>query len=189
MIPRANIYVALVHHPIRDREGMIVTSAVTNVDVHDIARSACTFGLEGYFVVTPITAQRTLVDRILDHWRVGAGGKRIPERAVALSRVEAVNSVADAIDQIAAKEGQKPRLVGTSARQEGLPIVTFAQEAQTLSLTTTPTLILFGTGHGLANDLLKSCDAVIAPIRPRSYNHLSVRAAAAIVFDRLFGDG
>jgi hypothetical protein len=52
-----------------------------------------------------------------------------------------------------------------------------------------PTLILFGTGHGLTNDTVLGADAVLAPIRAGGdYNHLSVRAAAAIIFDRLFGE-
>ena len=52
-----------------------------------------------------------------------------------------------------------------------------------------PTLILFGTGHGLVNDTVRGADAVLAPVRATSdYNRLSVRAAAAIIFDRLFGE-
>ena len=38
----APVYCALVHHPVRDREGQTVTAAVTNIDVHDIARVART---------------------------------------------------------------------------------------------------------------------------------------------------
>src|SRR5687767_16015505 len=86
------IHCALVHHPVRDRAGGIVTSAITNVDVHDLARSARTYGLAGYWVVSPIAAQRLLVDRILDHWRTG-GARRVPERTVALSICRAAESV------------------------------------------------------------------------------------------------
>ena len=67
------VYCALVHHPVRDRAGQTVTTAVTNLDVHDIARSARTFGLRRYYVVTPIEAQHVLVQRIIDHWTHGAG--------------------------------------------------------------------------------------------------------------------
>jgi tRNA (guanine37-N1)-methyltransferase len=52
-----------------------------------------------------------------------------------------------------------------------------------------PWLILFGTGHGLAAEVLERADVALPPIRPGVYNHLSVRAAAAITLDRLFGDG
>ncbi|HBQ11088.1 MAG TPA: hypothetical protein DEF51_07890, partial [Myxococcales bacterium] len=69
----SGVYLALVHHPVVDRAGDVITTAVTNLDVHDIARSARTYDLAGYYVVTPIEAQHRLVDRILGHWRDGAG--------------------------------------------------------------------------------------------------------------------
>jgi tRNA (guanine37-N1)-methyltransferase len=47
---------------------------------------------------------------------------------------------------------------------------------------------LFGTGHGLAPEVLNSAEFSLPPIRPGTYNHLSVRAACAITLDRLFGD-
>ncbi|MBZ0118749.1 MAG: RNA methyltransferase, partial [Sandaracinaceae bacterium] len=48
---------------------------------------------------------------------------------------------------------------------------------------------VLGTGHGLAREVIEQSDAVLAPIRAgASFNHLSVRAAAAITLDRLFGD-
>ena len=37
--------VALVHHPVLDRRGDRVTTAVTNLDLHDIARTARTYGV------------------------------------------------------------------------------------------------------------------------------------------------
>ena len=51
-----------------------------------------------------------------------------------------------------------------------------------------PVLILFGTGSGLAPQVFDSCHWVIEPIgSPGDYNHLSVRSAASITVDRLFG--
>ena len=79
------VYCALVHYPVRDRAGDTVTTAVTTLDVHDIARSGRTYGLRGYYVVTPIEAQHALTRRILEHWDSGAGRKRMPERHEALS--------------------------------------------------------------------------------------------------------
>ena len=40
---------ALVHHPIKDREGEIIATAVTNLDVHDLARSSRVYGLKAYY--------------------------------------------------------------------------------------------------------------------------------------------
>jgi tRNA (guanine37-N1)-methyltransferase len=49
--------------------------------------------------------------------------------------------------------------------------------------------ILFGTGWGMADELIETCDAMLPSIMPDAgFNHLSVRAAAAIVLDRVAGD-
>ncbi len=183
------VYAALVHYPVRSREGAVITSAITNVDVHDIARSARTYGLSGYFVVSPIAAQRILVERILEHWRTGAGARRVPERSDALSRCRPLESIEAAAATIESETGLLPELVVTEARPElATRAVTFAAMRVRLASATRPTLILFGTAHGLHPDVIDRADVVIEPIEGAAdYNHLSVRAAAAITFDRLFG--
>lgn len=184
------VYCALVHHPVRDRDGQTATAAVTNIDVHDIARSAHSFGLTGMFVVTPIDAQRALVTRILEHWRIGAGKRRMPHRSEALAICQPAESIAAATASIAAAHGRPPRVVATAARSEpALPLCSFAQlRSQLEAAEDQPWLVLFGTGHGLSDEVLGGADVLLEPIRGSGdYNHLSVRAAAAIVFDRLFG--
>jgi len=183
------LHCALVHHPVRARDGGTVTTAVTNLDVHDIARTARTYGLARYFVVTPIEAQRVLVGRILEHWRSGAGARRVPERTEALALVRIVESIDGAKAAIEAEHGAAPRVVTTAARSTGgLPLRSYAEEAAELEGTDRPTLLLFGTGHGLTDETLAGADALLAPIAGRAgYNHLSVRAAAAITLDRLLG--
>ena len=181
------VYCALVHHPVLDRQGDEVTTSVTNLDVHDIARSARTYGLRGYFVVSPIEAQRPVVQKIIDHWSTGAGVKRFPERTEAVRLVEISLSIDEAIAEIARREGEAPRLVATSAKG-GPDRSSYEEETGRLRSISQPTLLLFGTGHGLSPTVLRRCDAILAPIEgPAEYNHLSVRAAAAITFDRLFG--
>jgi tRNA (guanine37-N1)-methyltransferase len=184
------LYLALLHHPVKSRDGSVIATAVTNLDVHDLARLGRTYDARAYFIATPITAQRTLVGRILDHWRTGAGGRRIPDRGEALSIVEPVESLAAAIERVIAREGDAPRVVATAARAPAdVAVTSFAEVTRLLEATSTPTLILFGTGHGLTDELLRSADLLLPPVRPRAdYNHLSVRAAAAIVLDRLIGD-
>jgi hypothetical protein len=178
-----------VHHPVKDREGNIVTTAVTNLDVHDISRSSRTYGLAGYYVITPIEAQRALVEKILEHWVEGSGKRRVPERGVALSIARPIESIDATIAAIEAKHGERPRVVVTAAKLPGgiaptAPRLVRAEMAREQR----PWLLLFGTGHGLAAEVLERADLALPPIRPGSYNHLSVRAACAILLDRLFGD-
>ena len=183
----APTYCALVHYPVLDRAGDEVTTSVTNLDVHDIARSSRTYGLRGYFVVNPIDAQHPVVEKIIEHWSTGAGVKRFPERTEAIGLVRVARSIEQAIADIRHREGTSPRLVGTSAR-DGADRISYAEERARLRAETRPTLLLFGTGHGLSPRVLQACDAVLAPIEgPTEFNHLSVRAAVAITLDRLFG--
>jgi hypothetical protein len=182
------IYCALLHYPVRDRAGQTVTTAVTNLDVHDIARSARTYGVRGYYVVTPIEAQHQLVQRIMEHWTNGAGRRRMPERHLALERCRPVVSLQAAIDDIALREDGRPvRLIATAARSTaGRPITSFQTLRDGLAASSDPHLLMFGTGHGLADSLLERADRLLEPIQGGTdYNHLSVRAAAAIIFDRL----
>jgi tRNA (guanine37-N1)-methyltransferase len=182
----ARIYVALIHHPVRDRAGDTIATAVTNLDVHDIARSARTYGLAGYYLVTPIEAQRRLVERILEHWSTGPGARRVPERTRALALCRLAPSLAAAAAEIERDTGARPRILVTGARATGSVL---SYESARRELASGPTLLVFGTGHGLAREIVEAADGVIAPIRPGSdYNHLSVRAAVAITLDRLFGD-
>jgi tRNA (guanine37-N1)-methyltransferase len=190
LLPRsAPIYVGLVHHPVRDREGNIVATAVTNLDVHDLSRSCRSYGLTGYFVITPIEAQRALVGKILEHWVEGSGQKRVPERKVALSLCETSDSIDAAIAAIEQRHGQKPCVAITAAKlPNGSAQVPPAEARAQMRASDRPWLLLFGTGHGLAPEVLSRADISLPPIRPGTYNHLSVRAACAIMLDRLFGD-
>ncbi|HEY4121211.1 MAG TPA: RNA methyltransferase [Byssovorax sp.] len=180
--------VALVHHPVLDREGQVVTTAVTNLDVHDFARSARTYGVTDVFVVHPIAAQRELVTRIRDHWTQGSGKKRIPDRADALELVRIVPSLDDAYAALGGRDHVEAWTTAASAR--GGPLSSFAEARARLAGEGTA-LLMFGTGWGLARELVAGAAVRLAPIRARAdtgWNHLSVRAACAIALDRLAGD-
>jgi hypothetical protein len=184
----APLDVALLHYPVRDREGATVTTAVTNLDVHDIARSSRTYGVGRYYIVTPIEAQHALVHRITEHWTTGAGRRRMPERHEALALCEPVATLEAALDDAAARHGRRPKLIATAARRVDRAPTVFAELRAALQSSTEPHLLLFGTGHGLADALLERADYLLEPIPGAGpYNHLSVRAAAAIVLDRLLG--
>ena len=80
-----NIQVALLHYPVYNRQRQIIVSSVTNLDIHDIARAALTYGVNRFYMVTPLEDQLQLVQRLLAHWRQGYGAKRHPERKKALA--------------------------------------------------------------------------------------------------------
>jgi hypothetical protein len=49
-----------------------------------------------------------------------------------------------------------------------------------------PVLLVFGTAWGLTDDFMAQADHILEPLAGKgTYNHLSVRSAAAIVVDRL----
>jgi hypothetical protein len=183
---------ALVHHPVLDRGGTVVTSAITNIDLHDISRSALSFGLTDFFVIHPVEAQRTLALRIRSHWVEGSGGKRIPDRMPALGAMRVVSSLRDAVEDLGEGAAHPVELWTTAARPGGASPLTFVEGRARIIGEGPPILVCFGTGWGLAPELHAQAAFQLEPIRsPRAdgYNHLSVRAAAAIVFDRLLGVG
>ena len=184
-----NLYCALIHYPVLDKEKNSVAVSLTNLDIHDIARSSCTYGLGGYYVLTPLKDQRELLAAILDHWTKGAGKRGNPDRDAALALIRAGAVVEDAVADIAALTGQPPLLIGTSADvpADGCTSMSFPQIAAALH--ERPVLLLLGTGHGLAPEARRLCHALAPPLRWHGpYNHLSVRSAAAILFDRILGE-
>ena len=195
VLPAARTTLILAHHPVLDRTGAEVTSSVTNLDIHDIARSCATYGLAGYVPVTPIALQREKVEHIVSVWReemettaVSAG-----HRGHALAPVEARASIEEALAAIASLHGAPPVVVVTSARRlaAGPPTVGYLELRRRMSVETgRPFVLLFGTGHGLAERAITTADCVLAPVEAQGdFNHLSVRSAAAIILDRLFGTG
>jgi len=185
---RARTHVALVHHPVVDRNAKIVTTALTSFDVHDIARSAMTYGLANYHVVTPVTSQRDKAVFIAAQWMGDAQGEH---RARALELVRVAASVDEVVAELTARYGVAPIVVASSARTDsfpGVPRRTAAGLVAELEFLAQPMLVLLGTGWGLADALIPSVSRVVAPIEGASdWNHLSVRSAAAILLDRMFG--
>ncbi|MGO9834289.1 MAG: RNA methyltransferase [Polyangiaceae bacterium] len=178
--------VALMHHPVLDGQGSVVTSAVTNLDVHDLARTARTYGASDYFVVHPIAAQRELVERIRRHWTDGSSGRRIPDRREALKLLRVVDSLEGALGALGGREHVEVWV--TAARDLG-PTLSFADARTRLDGGGKAVLLVFGTGWGLAPSVVGVADALLEPIRAArgEYNHLSVRSACAIALDRLLG--
>ncbi|NOQ46858.1 MAG: RNA methyltransferase [Desulfobulbaceae bacterium] len=176
--------VALVHHPVVNRNGETIGSAVTNLDLHDIARAGRTYGVDNYWIITPFAEQRELAAEIVGHWTEGYGGTANPDRGNALSLIRICSAIDDVLQKTEEKWGERPLVLATCARSQ----------ANTLSYPKLrgkisdgiPVLLLFGTAWGLAPGVIESVDATLPPLCGRGeYNHLSVRSAASIILDRL----
>jgi hypothetical protein len=181
-----NIYVALTHYPVVNKSGDIITSAVTNLDLHDISRAAKTYGVKIFYVVTPLEDQRVLAQRIIAHWIDGAGAVYNPARRRALETIKVVDSITDAVEDIRRIENQYPKTVVTCARR--YPSNIGYEKFRTILETGRSYLLVFGTAWGLAESFISEADYILEPIMGSTdYNHLSVRTAAGIILDRILG--
>jgi hypothetical protein len=124
----ADLYVALLHHPVYDKNGAVVTTSVTNLDVHDIARLARTFGVRAFYVCTPVPTLRRLVERIMRHWETGPGSTYNVTRKEALRVVRLVADLDEAMADVERETAVLPRVVATSARP-GAERLSFATRA------------------------------------------------------------
>jgi hypothetical protein len=181
------IYIALLHYPVLDRNGSVITSAVTNADIHDIARSARTYGVQRFFIVTPIAEQADLVRKIIGHWTHGAGGALNPARREALEAVEVVGTLDEIIPLIGREESGPVKTVATGARLKD-SCVSHGQLSRLMDEDGGAFLLIFGTGWGLTDEVVEHSRYRLEPIQgSESYNHLSVRSAVAVTLDRLAG--
>ena len=179
------IYSALVHHPVLDKNGEEITAAVTNLDIHDLARLAKTYGLKNFYIVTPDQNQKDLAREIIDHWINGFGATYNKDRKEAMEVVRIINSIEDMEKEVLRETGKKPLLVSTSASRMKNSI-TFAELKKRFSQEDRDLIVIFGTGWGLSREVIERSDFVLEPIDiMKGYNHLSVRSAASIVIDRL----
>ena len=170
------LYVALIHYPVVNKNGETIASALTNLDLHDISRAAKTYGLEAFYVVTPLEDQKDLVEKIISHWTTGIGAEYNPKRRSALELIRVFDSFPQALDRIA-----------TCARK--YPASISNEKLRAMLANGKPHVLILGTAWGLTEDFISKADYVLEPITGKTdYNHLSVRSAAAIIFDRLLGE-
>lgn len=183
-----NLYIGLLHFPMRSRIGEIVATSITAVDVHDIARTTRAYGVTRYFVVTPLPSQQRIAWRIRGFWTEERADNE-SRRAEALEIVTVATDLEETLDAIAAAEGTAPLLVATSARRRGRESISYIQLGEYLRREERPVYIIFGTGWGMTDELIETADVLLPPLREKSdFNHLSVRAAIAIVLDRVVGE-
>ena len=183
---KPEIYLALLHYPVVNKRGKVIASAVTNLDLHDMARAARTYGVQAFYVVTPLTDQKELVEQIAAHWTAGVGGTINPARKNALNLIRIKDTMEEVVSEIESFGSGKPGVVVTSARKSeesvGFP---FMREKLRDGA---PHVLCFGTAWGLTDEFIAEADYLLDPVMGNSdYNHLSVRSAASIILDRLVG--
>lgn len=180
------ISLVLLHFPVLDKEGNVYTTAITNMDVHDIARSSCTYGLDQYYIVSPIDCQRQMAETIASFWLSKSGQIRNPDRSKAMQLICVKESLESCILREKEFLGKNPILIGTSAKKFEEKNISFSLLKNKINAKKNSVMLILGTGHGISENILEFCDFILDPIiGPSDYNHLSVRSAAGIMLDRL----
>ncbi len=180
-----DIYLGLIHSPVYNKRGEQITTTVTNMDLHDIARAGKTYNLKRYYVINPLKTQQALVRRMKKYWSSEYGAEYNLNRQEAFSVLKIGDNLKGVVEEIEQETGLKPLLVATSAR-DNLRQVSYLKLRETIFTSHQPFLFLFGTGWGLTRETLDLCDYVLEPIVGRGdFNHLSVRSAVSIILDRL----
>jgi tRNA (guanine37-N1)-methyltransferase len=203
--PGKNLSLALMHHQVLDKEKKTADASLTNLDVHDMARASRTYGVANFFVAGLREDQELILEKVLEHWLKGPGSVSNPDRKAALSLVSAARNLEDVLSLLERQYGERPLVWGSSADYGNenclprgrkskknrtcacKPVIPFDEAGKILY--THPAVLLLGTGHGLAPEILEKCDQLLPPIRRFSeYNHLSVRSAGTVLLDRLLGE-
>jgi len=177
----------LVHFPVYNKNYQKIASAITTLDLHDLSRLAKTYGVKKLFIITPLVDQQKLADRILSHWIKGYGSRYNRHRKEALELACVIPSIEMAVKTVYEGEGEAPLTIATDASERDCRSISY-ESARGLLLDDRAVILLLGTAWGLHGEALKLMDYVLDPILGRTgYNHLSVRAASAIILDRLAG--
>lgn len=184
------VFVGLVHYPITNKNKEIITTSITNLDIHDIARCAATYNLERYYLIHPLPSQHKLINELLDYWQKGYGARYNPDRKEALDIVALRENIAQVADEIRNNYPGQIYTVVTDARKYDNTVSYNELRAEIEEREQANYLLLFGTGWGLSQEVLDSCDYILEPIYGAggTYNHLSVRSAVSIILDRLLGE-
>ncbi|MCX7738094.1 MAG: RNA methyltransferase [Hydrogenothermaceae bacterium] len=180
-----HVYVSVLHYPAVNKEGRWVCTSFTTLDFHDIARPARTYELAAYYIIQPLETQQFIIKQQINYWTEGFGASFNPRRSMAGEMVRVRSSLTEVIQEIEKDTGKSPKLIGTSAKIYP-QTVSYSQMRDIIQKRNDVFLILFGTGWGMPQELVMSCDYILEPILGAgNYNHLSVRNAAAIIMDRL----
>lgn len=184
----AAIYLALLHYPVYNKRYDIITTTITSLDLHDIARASLTYGVRRYYVINPLQSQQEMVERMVKYWVSEFGSQYNPTRKEAFSVIKGLPHLSSAVKEIGEQEGAPPLQVVTDARSRAWSI-SYPALRKRIKEEKRPFLLLFGTGWGLSEQVLQQGDYFLEPIQGVAhYNHLSVRSAVAIILDRLLSE-
>lgn len=184
---RIKLYLALLHYPVKGKDGGTIASAITSIDLHDISRAVKTYGVSGFYVVTPLEDQQAFAQKIVDHWTCGAGALYNPDRKKAFSSISIRDNFEQVVEEIAGMHGLPVRVVATSAAVYDDQIG-YAELQKEIFAGDKTYVLVFGTAWGLTEQFIREADRRLAPVSTDTgYNHLSVRSAAAVIIDRLLG--
>ncbi len=186
ILERQKFYLFLLHYPVYNKKGEVIASAITNMDLHDLSRLARTYGLKGVYIIQPLEDQRQMGEELVKHWIEGWGARYNPLRKEAIKLIRFFRSLEEAVEEVNAKEGEKPVLLGTDASPKRKYVS--CEEIRKI-LWEKPVALLLGTAWGICEEVLDKCNFFVEPIWGRldEYNHLSVRSAGSILIDRILG--
>lgn len=182
-----SLHIALMHHPVLNKAGKQICSSLTNLDIHDIARAALCNGVKNYWIIHPQKEQLKLLSSILDFWNASKDLPYNPSRSEALSIIKHTQTFESLIDNITTQEATRPTIITTTARS--MPRQIGFDKLKLIHQSPRPILLVFGTAHGLADEVHARANYILAPLTGTgSYNHLSVRSAVAVILDRVTSD-
>jgi len=156
-----NLYVALVHYPVVNKNGETLTTSLTNLDIHDIARVCRSYGLGGYTIVTPLADQREAGRahrRALDA-RAGQDGQPGQKRRPVPGRHRGLGRGSGPGDRGSPRRGPKARRHQRqgAGRCDARDLRAWLGEG--------PVLLLFGTASGLSPGTYEQTFGRLRPIR------------------------
>ncbi|MEN8257075.1 MAG: RNA methyltransferase [Thermodesulfobacteriota bacterium] len=178
--------IALIHYPVYNKNREIIGSAVTNLDLHDLARAGRTYGVGTVYIVTPFADQQELVKEIVGHWQDGYGATYNKDRKEALAVIEICTDLEELFERVTTARQGRPTILATAAACQGK--TRSFQDVRGEVDKGQNFLLLFGTAWGLSEEVFAQVDGSLPPITGTGdYNHLSVRSAVSIMLDRILG--
>lgn len=184
----ADVFVGLLHYPMQNKVGDVITTTITNLDLHDISRACKSYDINKYFVINPIESQQAIAQRMRKYWCSEYGAKYNPNRNEAFSVLEICSNLEESVKSIKGITGKEPILVATDARPYPNTI-SYTKLRDVIFENKRPVYLIFGTGWGIIEEEMKTYEYILEPIWGRGdFNHLSVRSAASIILDRLLSE-